>query len=203
MRGDNKCKNNKIRKAARVISTVFVPPVNLTVMFIYIAFVMLYSVRDIIIVSVTAIVFGLILPISYFLYMRKNNKIVDDDATDKDQRTVPYIIGVLLSVTAGLLLLSFNLSYSIYMIWFIYAFISVLMILINLFWKISAHLIGITIPFGIIFSIYQKSALFFIPLIIIIGMSRLVLKVHSTAQVITGAILGFTAAYVLYKYFVI
>ena len=75
---------------------------------------------------------------------------------------------------------------------------------INIFWKISAHSIGIGGLAGLLVSICLRMGLY-MPLYItvalllcgIVASARLVLQVHTPAQVYLGLLLGFGVQYII------
>ena len=146
---------------------------------------------------VIALIFGLILPIAVFVYLRKKGKIINDDATIKDERMLPYVIGLGLAINALILSFIFNLHPLIIALWFAYIVIQLVMIIINLYWKISAHLIGIGIPFATLYFLFQFDVIYLILVPIIVGWARLTLKVHTPMEVIAGFLLGVLPTYII------
>jgi membrane-associated phospholipid phosphatase len=75
--------------------------------------------------------------------------------------------------------------------------------LITVFWKISAHSVGICGVIGFMFGFYQKYAdpLLFYPILAIILLAgilmsaRLYLNAHTPAQVFAGGLLGLTISF--------
>lgn len=70
---------------------------------------------------------------------------------------------------------------------------SIALMLFSLYWKISVHMVSITIPivFFLIFGFPQ--VLLFSPLILIIGWGRVKVGAHSVYEVLGGFILGLTS----------
>lgn len=141
------------------------------------------------------LVFGLILPIIVFVILRKKGKIVNDDATIKEERTLPYIIGVIFCLIAAYITYKTGSQKPVYLMWIFYSVNSVVLILINHYWKISAHLLGASMPFAGIFYFAAQAALIFIPLLLLIGWARKKLQVHTIPQIIAGALVGFGLTY--------
>ena len=182
-------------KIAKIISYLFIPPINLLITFIVISNQIYIDAELKFNTILIALIFGVILPISVFVYLRFKGKIINDDATDKDERTLPYIIGIGLAINALTLSFIFELHPLIIALWFSYIVIQIAMIIINLFWKISAHLIGVGIPFATYFFLFQSDAFYLILIPIIVGWGRLTLKVHTPMQVISGFLLGALPTY--------
>ena len=182
-------------KIAKIISYLFIPPINLLVTFIILSNQIYVDAELKIITILIASLFGLIFPISVFAYLRFKGKIIDDDATAKDERTLPYIIGTGLAINALLLAFIYELHPLILALWVAYIFIQIVMLIINYYWKISAHLIGVGIPFATFIFLFQSDAIYLILIPIIVGWARLALKVHTPMQVLSGFLLGALPTY--------
>ncbi len=174
-------------KLAKIISYLFVPPVMNLLVFLAVAQTEKTHAEFVILNS---LVFGLLLPIAVFVYLRKKSLVSNDDATIKEERTVPYIIGIFIVATA--LLLNYlrtgnSLSTAV---WLSFLVTSVFVTLINKKWKISAHTTGVGIPLGAAIFIESDFAFLFLVILALVIWARLQLKVHTPAQVIAGAALG-------------
>jgi membrane-associated phospholipid phosphatase len=186
--------------SAKIISYLFVPPVmNL---FIFTIYSLEYESSPISYYGITiSFLFGLLIPVLTFLEFRRRGLIVNDDATIKEERTIPYIYAIGFSLTGLILSSLFGLNERIIMMWMVYLVSSILIININKYWKISAHTIGASMPLGALILFPDVEYLLVSTLILsLVIFSRLFLKVHTLLQVLTGSILGFTVAFVLLNY---
>ena len=183
------------QKLAKIISYLFIPPINLLVTFIVLADQIYIDPQMKMTTIIIAAVFGVILPISVFIYLRKKGKIINDDATIKDERNLPYIIGLGLAINALILSFIYGLHPLILALWGAYSLIQIAMIITNLYWKISAHLIGVGIPFATFFFLFQTNSLVLLIIPIVVGWSRLKLKVHTPMQILAGFFLGIIPTY--------
>lgn len=180
---------------AKIISYMFVPPINLLFIFIVLSN-QIYINPELKFVSIViSAIFGLILPVTVFIYLRKKKRIVNDDATIKGERTLPYVIGTGLSINALVLSIIFGLHPLIIALWIAYILIQIAMLIINLYWKISAHLIGVGIPYATILFLFQTEYIYLILIPIIIGWARFTLKVHTPMQIVAGFLLGTIPTY--------
>jgi membrane-associated phospholipid phosphatase len=188
-------KKSKATLAARVISTLFVPPSLLIIIFTFFAFYYEQSFANKMTVLAVSYFFGFICPTIMFFYFRRKGKIIDLDASVKEERTVPYFIAVLTFIVGWIILVFFKVNIVTSSFWFCYISNTLIVIFINKHWKISAHALGVAGPLGAItFSIGPKGLIFLV-LLLMVGWSRIELKRHSLAQVIAGSILGFTLTY--------
>ncbi|MBZ0198809.1 MAG: hypothetical protein K8H86_03010, partial [Ignavibacteriaceae bacterium] len=133
-------------KFARIISTLFVPPSFTIIVFFYFGFLLEGSLPASLKVFATALLFGFILPIVLFVYLRKQGKIVDEDATIKEERTFPFFIAILFYLGGFASLIFFKANIISIAFWFCYISNTLFTIIINRHWKISAHAMGAAGP---------------------------------------------------------
>jgi len=182
---------------AKSISYLFIPPLNLLAIFTYLA-VSVYTdstLRNKTILI--AAIFGFVLPLIVFFYLRWKGKIVDNEASDGSERTTPYLIGIGLSVLGAMLSMVFELHPFIVALWLSYVLTSFILVLINKRWKISAHAIGVSIPFAVLIFQLGNSAYYFIAIPILVSWARIYLKLHDIYQVVAGFLLGYLVTYYL------
>lgn len=181
---------------ARIISTLFVPPSFTILIFTFFAFYLESNFDKTIVVLLVAYILGFIAPIILFLILRKKGKIADQDASVKEERTFPFLIATVFYLIGLIIFIKFEVNTLTIAFWFCYISNTLLTILINKYWKISAHAMGAAGPLAALFSAIGILALLFSPLLIIIGWARIKLKCHTLHQVIAGTILGFTSTYI-------
>ena len=136
-----------------------------------------------------------------FLFWQK--LITNVEVNDKRERLLPIII-TLAFYYLGYYMLGINNVSGLLRAFYLSAIISItLSFFINLFWKISAHMVGIGGIIGLILliSIKQNLNLEFILIIGvllagIIGSSRIKLEAHNPLQVIAGFYLGLTTVFI-------
>ena len=183
-------------KIARLISLLFVPPSFTILTFIFFAFYYEDNHSKIIETISIALVFGFILPISLFLFLQSKKKIVDQDATIKEERTLPYLISAVFYLIGLILMIIFKLNIVIIAFWFCYLSNTLITISINKFWKISAHSIGVSGTMAGILPAIGNYAFFLMPLVFFIGWSRITLKCHTLLQVVAGIIFAFLSTFI-------
>jgi len=181
---------------AKIISYLFIPPaMNL---FIF----LLYSNRydngqKGIAVILSALIFGFILPIVTFIILRKKGKVIDNDATIKEERTVPYLYGIGFSLLAILFLHISKTSSQSIILWEAYLINSIVLVIVNKYWKISAHAMGAAIPLGAAMLLNNIWIAIFFIILLLVGWSRYKLKVHTLPQIIGGSFVGYAITYFL------
>lgn len=135
-------------------------------------------------------------PVSMMMILKFFKLIDDFELKEQKQRTLPYLITGIFYYFAYHLLSKFTIALVDFVL--IGGAISVfLTLLINLKWKISAHMVGIGCFTGMMLMMNIRYMLVSYWLIIfsffiagIIGSARLKLKAHSPAQVYSGFIVG-------------
>lgn len=183
-------------KFARIISTIFIPP-SFT-LFTFLAFAFLKeskSVQQIVTITV-ALVIGFIVPITIYFVFRKMGKLVDRDASIKEERTFPFIIATGFYILGLLILMYFDVSIVSIAFWFCYISNTLLTIVINKNWKISAHTMGVAGSFAAVIYAFGPVYLLFALLVFLVGWSRIQLKCHTLSQVIAGGLFAFISTYI-------
>jgi membrane-associated phospholipid phosphatase len=183
-------------KLARIVSTVFVPPSFTIIIFIVLAFHLETEPIQKYITIIVALLFGFISPIVLFLLYRKRGKIADIDASIKEERTVPMSISLIFFIMGLVLLLLYKVSIITIAFWFCYISNTLIAILINNKWKISAHTMGASGPIAALTFIFGPVTMMFLVISISVGWSRIQLKCHSFGQVMAGGIFAFISTYV-------
>lgn len=186
-----------LNKTAKYISYLFIPPAMNFFIFIFLS-TYLNDYRGIL----TSFIFGLSLPLVVIYYLRKKGKLSDNNATIKEERNIPYIYAIVFSFLGVCLSAYLKLNPFLIMLWMVYLYCSIIILKINQYWKISAHALGAAIPLGALIVIGEKLPIIVsIVLLILISISRIILKVHTKLQVILGAILGLIVSYTFLFYF--
>jgi len=178
---------------ARIISTLFVPPSFPLILFPLFAFKYESDPHKILLSILVTITFSFSFPIILFVILRRQGKIADSDATIKEERTFPFIISALFYALGLIILIKAQVNIISIAFWFCYITNTVFIIIINEYWKISAHMLGAAGPFAAVCFVYGLNALPFILLLCVIGWARIFLKCHNIYQVLAGGLLGFTS----------
>lgn len=192
-------------KFARFISTLFVPP-SFTII-VYTLFTLTLETESLkkILTFIIPFIFGFVSPIALFLYLRKKGKLVDQDASIKEERTFPFLIAIIFYSIGLIMILKFNLNIISIAFWFCYISNTLITILINKYWKISAHAMGASGPFAAIIFSFGWIGFIMLPIVLLIGWSRIKLKCHTLSQVVIGVIFAFVSVYLqmylITKYF--
>ena len=187
--------DNPVKKFARFISILLVPPSFTIIVFALFAFTLETETIKIIVTILTALIFGFISPIILFFILRKKGKLKDIDASIKEERTFPFFIAVVFYSAGLVVLILFNVNLISIAFWFCYISNTLLTILINKYWKISAHSMGATGALAAGFYVFGLPVLLFGIIVLLLGWARIYLKMHSLSQVIAGIILAFVSVF--------
>ncbi len=182
-------------KIARIISTTFVPPSFTLIVFTFFAFFLENDPSKRFTVILVSFIFGFSLHILLFLFFRKNGQLVDIDASIKEERTTPFLIAEIFYAIGLIIFIYKHINIISIAFWFCYISNTLIIVLINKYWKISVHAMGSSGPLASIIFVVGPLGIVFILVPIIVGWSRIKLKCHTTAQVLTGALFGFLSTY--------
>jgi len=188
-------KMNKSDKLARIISTLFVPPSFTIIVFTLFAFILETESLKTVVTILVAFLSGFAAPIILFVVLRKRKKILDMDASVKEERTTPFLISVGFYLIGLVILITFQVNIISIAFWFCYISNTLITILINKHWKISAHAMGAAGPLAAVTYTFGPIALLFLVIVILVGWSRIQLRVHNLAQVMAGVLLAFMSTY--------
>ena len=148
-----------------------------------------------------ALFFGALPPILVFLYEKKMGKIKDWMITNRLERRdvhLAWIFGsALLSLVywqlaAPRLLIAFTLSIFV---------LSIVITLATFLWKISVHIVGVTMLVLILLLVYSSAYLFGVLVIAIVAWSRIFIGHHTLSQVTAASILTIVVIYFVFNQF--
>jgi membrane-associated phospholipid phosphatase len=144
----------------------------------------------------------LIIPVAFLpllFYRKLHNFLVHND---RQERILPLLITSVSYYIAFYLLRKIGAPFLFQIFIFASALSVVFVLIISMFWKISAHTVGIgglTALITILLLFYRTDVMLYMMLSIIlcgiIGYSRLSLNAHSPAQVYSGYLIGFFVTY--------
>ncbi len=200
-------------RLAKVISVIFHPlliPTYLIAVLINLNVFFALMIPDeakwkiIILVLITSAIFPLI--ILYGMYRLKLVKSLLIDS--REERLYPYIATSIFFFVSCYMIWQINISPVYFYCLLGASILAVLTLLINIYWKISAHTVSMGGVLGILIGL-QTVLLIDIMLLIVItilisgivGFARLRAGTHTQAQIYTGYILGFFGTFLLILYY--
>ena len=185
---------NKL-KVAKTISTITNPPIICIPLFLVICIVLsfengVFNVSKFLVLEVISLIFSSILPMAIILFWAKKLG-TDKDISNRQDRFIPLIVGIISYFIGFSISLTLKLDYFLTLLLLCYCVNTFIVMLITFKWKISVHTTGLSGPVGaLILLLGPVGALLGIIYPILIW-SRVLLKKHTLAQAICGAVQGF------------
>jgi len=178
-------------KFFEVVSDVFHPITNAGIAFFLLT---MFAERNGIVMKtvyfVIALSFSMIIPFLYIFYLKKKGDLDTVDITERMQRLNPFAFSIL-SYFIGFFVLRFSGAPLIVQgLMFCYGSNTLLVMLVTRWWKISVHTTGIAGPLVALTFGFGPVIYLFYPLIVLVGLSRVVLKRHTVKQVLVGGVMG-------------
>lgn len=191
------------RFVSSLLQPLLMPLYSVLLLFLYTNFFSVYQGQELRII-LPVFIFTYALPALFIFILWKLRYIRNIDLYEQWERVFPYLIFMMANI---------SLTYFFYtagmFLWFLGlviapAFVALVGFIINYFWKISAHMMGMGGLIGGIFSVcYNVKGVnpfvLFILLFILagcLGSARLYLKKSTAAQVYIGFIVGFFIAFI-------
>jgi hypothetical protein len=185
---------NKL-KIAKPISTFTNPPIICIPLFLIICLTLSFAdgsfdLVKFITLEIVSLIFASILPMAIILFWAKRLG-TDKDISNRSDRYMPLIVGIISYFIGFLVCLLFNLDNFLTCLLLCYSVNTGVVLIITTKWKISVHTTGLSGPnAALILLLGSIGALIGIlyPLII---WSRVLLKKHTLAQAISGGVQGY------------
>jgi membrane-associated phospholipid phosphatase len=199
-------KNKLLIRIAKVMSTLFMP--LYAPMWVFIGLFLFTYLRllpwgyKIFIISIVY-VFTVFMPTVGITLFRLFKKWSHLELSHREHRHMPYVVA-LLSYTACLVIMT-RINAAMFFRGVVMAALvsQIICVIINVWWKVSTHMVGIG---GLVGALNAFSILFFynpvwpfcVLLLLsgVLGTSRIILRQHSLAQVLTGFGIGYVCAMV-------
>lgn len=139
-------------------------------------------------------VFFPFLPVIYFY----KKKVVDLYISNRKARTPFFLVAIISYATAAIVFFATNTSI-MFLLALGYTIVSIVLLAVNLFWKVSIHCAGVTGPIFALFFVFGIKALPLSLIIMLVCWSRIKLKNHTFAQTIVGTLIALTVGLVEYN----
>ncbi|MFE4543577.1 phosphatase PAP2 family protein [Arthrobacter sp. NPDC056727] len=176
-------------RVARVITEALQPPITVALLLL-LSPAMEPGFPGTVWFGAVAVLFVCVLPLAAVVLLVRLGKVTDHHVSDRKQRA-PVLAMSVVSLLAGLaVLLAINAPYSVIVVVLAIVGGVVVLAVISLFWKISGHAgaIALTAVIAVLILGFQ-----WLPLLLLVpavGWSRVVLRAHTVAQVVAGALVG-------------
>ena len=175
---------------ARIISEISIPPIIAAIVFPILYYHTEPDTTQAITGTLVCWISSAILPILYIIRLEKRGQVSHRHIPIQEQRTRPYVVGSVCYSIGLVVLLVLNAPFAIWGLMFCYITNTLVIAVINLRWKISAHATGVTGALaGAHFAIGPIVLPFYL-LLVPVCWARLRLKAHTPAQLFVGSVLG-------------
>ncbi|MHB8595865.1 MAG: phosphatase PAP2 family protein [Ktedonobacteraceae bacterium] len=177
-------------RCARYVSNILAPS---TISLPFVLLVSLYHSRS----TTSALLFACLTlffltlgPMVYILIGVRKGWLSDVDVSRRTERAGPFLFGIT-SVALGFVLLRYvNAPKNLETLLLITTISGVIMLIVTLWWKISIHASSLAGAATMLTVLYGAAMLPTFLLLILVSWSRVVLRRHTTAQVIAGSLLS-------------
>lgn len=142
-----------------------------------------------------------LMPILFVIYRLHTGQISDLHMNTTQERRLPYLMSVIGSLVALLIIIIFQGPQLLLCLSIFGAIELGILGLINDFWKISIHATSIAAAVIIVGLVYGVlAALLLLPLVIVVCWVRLYLHRHTVTQVLAGLALGITTPLMMFQF---
>jgi len=185
---------------AKIISSITHPPLISIPTFVILNY-FLIGPDNFVVSTLICLIFGAFLPILTSLILIKKMD-TDLDITDRTKRTLPLLLAICSYFFGSLVLYIVNTPAIITALMLIYGLNTLIILIINFYWKISIHAMGIAGPTAAFAYTFGIPGLLIAVIIPFVMWSRVKLNKHTVSQVIAGTILGLFLTWVQLSYYV-
>ncbi len=151
--------------------------------------------------TVVVFVFSVLLPFLYLSSLKSHHEIDSLEVNNRLKRKRPLLVTLFSHLIGFIILRLINAPGMVSALMFCYVSNTIIVLFITFYWKVSVHAIGMAGPLAGLTFYFGPSVFILYPLLIVVGISRVILKRHTTLQVITGSLLGLLCTYLQLEYF--
>ena len=185
---------NKV-KTAKTISTLTNPPIICIPLFIIICAALSFTPNGFdfgkfIVLEAISLVFASILPMAIILFWVKRLN-TDSDISNRSDRYMPLIVGIISYFIGFLICYFFKLDNFLTCLLLCYSINTGVVLLFTTKWKISVHTTALSGPVAALILLLGPFGAIFGLIYPVLIWSRVLLKKHTLAQAICGAVQGF------------
>ncbi|WP_407412085.1 hypothetical protein [Methanobrevibacter sp.] len=182
-------------KIAKIVSTLTQPPIITIPLFLIICYVIslengILNFNKFVACEIVSLIFASLLPMVIILLWAKIIN-TDNDISNRQDRYVPLIVGIVSYFIGVLVSLFLNLDNFLTVLLLCYSVNTGVVLLITIKWKISVHTTGISGPIAALILLLGPVGAAISLIYPIVIWSRVLLKKHTLAQAISGGVQGF------------
>ena len=183
------------QKVAKAISAVTNPPIICIPLFLIICTVLsfengTFNISKFAVLEIISLIFTSALPLAIILLWAKRIG-TDRDISNRSDRYMPLIIGIVSYIIGFMICLVFNLDHFLTALLLCYATNTGVVLLFTIKWKISVHTTALSGPVAALILLLGPLGAIFGVIYPVLIWSRVLLKKHTLAQAISGGVQGF------------
>ena len=183
------------QKVAKAISAVTNPPIICIPLFLIICAVLsfengTFNISKFAVLELISLIFTSALPLAIILLWAKRIG-TDRDISNRSDRYMPLIIGIVSYIIGFMICLVFNLDHFLTALLLCYATNTGVVLLFTIKWKISVHTTALSGPVAALILLLGPLGAIFGVIYPVLIWSRVLLKKHTLAQAISGGVQGF------------
>ncbi|WP_459537972.1 hypothetical protein [Methanobrevibacter sp.] len=183
------------QKVAKAISAVTNPPIICIPLFLIICAVLsfengTFNISKFAVLELISLIFTSALPLAIILLWAKRIG-TDRDISNRSDRYMPLIIGIVSYLIGFMICLVFNLDHFLTALLLCYATNTGVVLLFTIKWKISVHTTALSGPVAALILLLGPLGAIFGVIYPVLIWSRVLLKKHTLAQAISGGVQGF------------
>lgn len=190
-----------MKQYAQIISVVFEPfTVSFVALFLVISSLNL-NLESKVFWFFTAIILGGLPPALILIYEKKIGKIHDWFMSNRlERRDVQFawFFGSALFLAAAYFLDAPRLLIALSLTMLV---LSLLITIATLFWKVSVHMVGVSLFVLLLLLVYSSSFLWLVVLIPLVGWARIKISAHTLTQVTVGSMVTILVTYLVFNLF--
>ena len=136
-------------------------------------------------------------PFLSVLYVYRKN--VGDLYVSKRKARTPFFLIAITSYSFAAIIFLVTNTKIMYLLALGYTLVSIILMIVNLFWKVSVHCAGVTGPIFALIFVFGINALPLSLIVGLVGLSRIKLKNHTFAQTFVGTLIALTVGLLEYS----
>lgn len=188
---------------SQLLSPLLMPTYGMIIAFWLSRYQILFTIEKVTVISIVALI-TCVVPVISIALMRFFGIISDVHLNKRNERFFPYSVIIVCYVISALYLFNINAPTWMWIFMFGAGIAALVSMLINFFWKISAHMAGIGGIIGLLCKInscgdgvFDLLPIICVAIIVtgILGSSRIAMERHTLWQVLAGALNGFVWVY--------
>jgi len=187
---EDSSKDRRKRAVANAISNATLPPIVSVLTFVLVNYAVASGISFVTLTVVTTF-FAAVVPLTVLVVWARRTHSREMDVPARAQRNHPLLVASCSYLFGAVVLLLLHAPALTTVVMFGYGVGTLVIVLINLRWKISIHAMGIAGPTAVLILAFGSWGLLLGLLLPAVMWSRIYLKKHTLAQMLAGALLGF------------